>query len=100
MDIYQEQVGRGVGGRMADVLEKNGFSATTVSLNGITDTLVTKFAKTFILDPSMGFYNLNPMSWAQPLWDKVKKIKCCYKFWLKHFWGDLVKLTFQSGWGK
>jgi hypothetical protein len=74
MDIYEQEAGRGVGGRMVDVLDKLGFTSTAVSLSGVSDTIVSSLSSAFILDPRTGLQNLNPMSWAQPLWDKVKKL--------------------------
>jgi hypothetical protein len=74
MDIYDHQVGRGVGGRMADVLKKIGFSPNTLSMNGVADALVGLLTKTFTLDPFEGVTNLNPRSSAEPIWERVKKL--------------------------
>ena len=74
MDIYENQVGRGVGGRMADVMKRNGYSSTSVSLAGIADAIVSGLAATFILDPWAGLQKLNPMEWAQPIWSTVKEL--------------------------
>lgn len=75
MDIYQEQAGRGVGGRMADVLQRIGFSSAATSLSGgVADALVSSSATNFILDPYIGVEQLNPSDWAQPIWDEVKQL--------------------------
>ena len=74
MDIYENQVGRGVGGRMADVMKRNGYSSTLVSVAGIADAVVSNLATTFTLDPFAGLQKLNPMGWAQPIWNTVKKL--------------------------
>ena len=74
MDIYDQQIGRGVGGRMADLLTKSGFSAAAVSLFGAADALVSNRVQTFILDSWRGMADLNPSEWAQPIWDRVKQL--------------------------
>lgn len=74
MDIYEAQVGRGVGGRMVDVLKRNGYSSTSVSMSGIAEAVVTSLASTFTLDPWAGIQKLNPIHWAQPVWDNIKKL--------------------------
>ena len=74
MDIYENQVGRGVGGRMADVMQRSGYSSISVSLAGIADAIVSSVATTFTLDPWAGVEKLNPMTWAQPLWNNIKKL--------------------------
>lgn len=40
MDIYEEQAGRGVGGRMVDVLNRKGITANAISVSGISDFCV------------------------------------------------------------
>ena len=72
MDIYEKQAGRGVGGRIADVLLRNGFSAAATSINGVADALVSSVATNFILDPWLGLQKLNPSEWAQKVWDPIK----------------------------
>jgi uncharacterized protein (DUF1501 family)/uncharacterized protein (DUF1800 family) len=74
MDIYEQQAGRGIGGRMMDVLERNGFSPTSVSVNGVADFIVAFAAATFILDPWGGGDSFNPIPSAQPLWENLKKL--------------------------
>ncbi len=74
MDIYEQQAGRGVGGRMVDVLERNGFSPTSVSLNGVADAIIALLATTIILDPWGGTDKLNSRPTAQPLWELMKKL--------------------------
>ena len=74
MDIFDTQAGRGVGGRMTDVLLRNGVNAGTVSLNGLPDALVSASGSLFVLDPRVGFEKLNPIPWAEPLVDDVKNL--------------------------
>eukprot|EP00586_Coscinodiscus_wailesii_P017163 CAMPEP_0172518280 /NCGR_PEP_ID=MMETSP1066-20121228/290722_1 /TAXON_ID=671091 /ORGANISM="Coscinodiscus wailesii, Strain CCMP2513" /LENGTH=2420 /DNA_ID=CAMNT_0013300633 /DNA_START=56 /DNA_END=7314 /DNA_ORIENTATION=- len=73
MDINKAQPGRGVGGRMVDILIKNGYSAGTVSVNGIAEALVSNRASLFVADPS-DYQLFNPMRGAQPLWDTIKNL--------------------------
>lgn len=75
MDIYERQTGRGLGGRMTDVLKRKGYSPNSVSLFGTADVINSNEASSFILDPYIGLENFNPNpSWGQPLWDNVKKL--------------------------
>lgn len=73
MDINKAQAGRGLGGRIADVLLRNGFNAGTVSVSGIAETLVSGLSTLFVADP-FDFQLFNPMTWAQPLWATVKDL--------------------------
>lgn len=50
MDIYHDQAGTGVGGRMVDVLNRNGFAANTVSANGVTKSLTSAVSDTITVD--------------------------------------------------
>ena len=52
MDIFDAQAGRGVCGRMTDVLTKKGFKAGTLSVAGVTNALVSKLNPPFVFDPS------------------------------------------------
>ena len=74
MDIFDQQAGRGVGGRMVDALLKNGVNAGTVSVNGLADALVSNLASLFVLDPRTGFERLNPVPWAQPITENIKDL--------------------------
>ena len=74
MDIFDDEAGRGVGGRMLDVLQKNGVNTGTVSVNGIADALVSAMGSLFVLDPRVGFERLNPMPWAEPIVDEIKQL--------------------------
>ena len=79
MDIYDDQIGRGLGGRIADISKENGYSSATVSLSGIRDAVASFSALTFILDPWTGLNELNPIPWAQPLWNKIKELNAASK---------------------
>ncbi len=61
MDIYESQVGRGVGGRMVDALKKNGFTVDTISADGIAECLVSSLTSQIILK-SGGFDRFDPIS--------------------------------------
>lgn len=79
MDIFDLD-GRGVGGRMSDVLMKNGLSAETISIDGITDTLVSAQGNLVVLDSKVGVEELNPIPWADPLLGKVKHLNNATNF--------------------
>lgn len=74
MDIFDNQAGRGVAGRMLDILLRNGVNTGTVSVNGLADALVSALGSLFVLDPRVGFERLNPIPWAVPLVDQVKHL--------------------------
>jgi len=63
MDIYDNQAGRGVGGRMADVLLQNGFNAGVLSASGLSPALVSSLTSLIVVD-SEGVQKLgsNPFS--------------------------------------
>ena len=73
MDVNKAFPGRGFGGRMADILLKNGFSAGTISVSGIAEALVSDLATLFVSDP-FDYQLFNPMTWSQPLWDTIKNL--------------------------
>ena len=73
MDINKEQTGRGVCGRMVDILTKYGYSTGTVSVAGIAEALVSNLSSLFVADP-FDYQLFNPMYWAQPLWDTIKSL--------------------------
>ncbi len=73
MDINKARPGSGIGGRMVDILIKNGYSAGTVSVYGIAEALVSDLASLFVADP-FDYQLFNPMTWAQPLWNTVKHL--------------------------
>ncbi len=96
MDIFEEQAGTGVGGRMADVLKKNGFSSTTASLHGVADALIALQATNFILDPILGLQDLNPRPSAQPLWENMKKLNAKTKLGSNLFGETWANTLFKS----
>ena len=96
MDIFDQQVGTGVGGRMTDVMERNGFSAATVSINGIVHAVTSSLAPSFILDPWAGLEKLNPSPWAQPLWEKIKKLNSVAKIGSSLFGETWSKRLFSA----
>jgi len=76
MDIYENQAGRGVGGRMADVLLKNGFKAGVVSVNGVSSAVESSFAPlTVVDDRGIKEIGLNPNSpLSGSLVDRIKNV--------------------------
>lgn len=73
MDIYESQIGRGIGGRMVDVLLRLGYKAGSVSVNGIVDALVSNDALQFVVEPD-GFETFNPSSETPSLLNAVKDV--------------------------
>ncbi len=61
MDIYESQAGRGVGGRMADILKRNNFVVDTISADGVADCLVSGLTSQIIVE-SGDIEPFNPMS--------------------------------------
>lgn len=61
MDIYEDQAGRGIGGRIVDVLTRNGFNANSISADGIADFLVSNLSSQIIVDGD-GVDKFDPMS--------------------------------------
>jgi hypothetical protein len=96
MDIYGLQSGRGVGGRMVDILKKRGFSPGSVSVNGIAETLVSSMISLFVLDPFAGLQKLNPIPWAQPLWNRIKKLNKVTKLGSNLFGETWSSLLFRA----
>lgn len=73
MDIYESQVGRGVGGRMVDVLKRLGYNAASISMGGIADALVADDVVQLVVD-SGGSVSYDPRSEVSPLLTDVKSI--------------------------
>ena len=73
LDILDLENG-GVGGRILDVLVKNGLSTETISVDGIADALVSTLGSMVVLEPRRGVEELNPIPWADPLLGKVKHL--------------------------
>ena len=96
MDIFDAQAGRGVGGRMTDVLLRNGINAGTVSLSGLADALVSYLASLFVLDPRVGVEKLNPIPWAVPLVDNIKDLNKVSKLGSGLFGETWSNLLFQA----
>ena len=61
MDIFEAQAGRGVGGRMLDVLSKNGFNANAVSVDSISEALVSSFVDLLVIS-SDEYEKFDPIS--------------------------------------
>mmetsp|Transcript_523 Transcript_523/g.662 ORF Transcript_523/g.662 Transcript_523/m.662 type:complete len:117 (-) Transcript_523:128-478(-) len=92
MDVYDEQTGRGVVGRMADILGKRGFLPGTVSVNGIANALVSGLISLFVVDPT-GLEKFNPIPWSVPLWDTIKQLNKVTKLGSNCFcetWSDIL----------
>jgi hypothetical protein len=96
MDIFNLQAGRGVGGRMVDVLINNGVNAGTASVNGLADTLVSSLAALFVLDARLGVEKFNPTSWFQPMLDDVRDVNKATKLGSGVFAETWSNLLFQA----
>jgi uncharacterized protein (DUF1501 family) len=61
VDIFDDQVGRGVCGRMMDLLALNEFNPGSISLNGIASSLRSDSQSMVVIDSS-GYQKINPTS--------------------------------------
>ena len=61
VDIFGEEAGRGVCGRMLDVLAMNGFNPGSISVNGIASSLRSDSSPLVVIDSS-GYQPFNPVS--------------------------------------
>ena len=74
VDIFDEEAGSGVCGRMLDVLALNGYKPGAVSVNGIASTLRSKTLSTVVID-SNGYQEFNPTSFlTSDISNTVKEI--------------------------
>lgn len=78
VDIFEAQAGRGVGGRLLDVLGGNGFSANAISAKNAAEALFSRVTPLIVV-PSLAAYDkFDPMSadLSDPdiLIDKVKAL--------------------------
>lgn len=62
MDIFEDQAGRGVGGRMLDVLGTNGYKVNAVSTKGATDALSADDTPLIIVPSVDQYEKFDPMS--------------------------------------
>jgi len=62
MDIFEQQVGRGVGGRMLDVLKNNGFKVNALSTKGATNALTSNFTPLIVVPSANSYEKFDPMS--------------------------------------
>ena len=70
VDIYDKQAGRGVCGRMLDVLKRNGYQTGATSISGAAQILTSSdVSPSFVNAFSPNKYNSIP--WAEPLKDHV-----------------------------
>jgi hypothetical protein len=60
MDIFENQAGRGVGGRIADVLNRLGYNAGTVSIKGVAEALTSSDSPLTVVE-SDGIEKINPI---------------------------------------
>lgn len=72
MDIFESQLGRGIGGRMVDVLHRLGYNAGSISVNGIADALTSNGATQQLVVEPDGFESLDPSSDTTTLHEALK----------------------------
>jgi uncharacterized protein (DUF1501 family) len=95
VDIFEDQAGRGLLGRMADILKDKGYNAGTLSVRGTAKTLLSESNPLLVVDPG-GFEQFNPMPWAQPLKTKVKKLNKTTKLGSGIYGETWANLLFQA----
>jgi len=76
-DMYDQQAGRGLGGRIVDILQRNGLTANSLSLAGNSEFLVSSFSQPILVDGGK-IDKFDPMSdypaHYNALEDKVKAL--------------------------
>ncbi len=74
VDIFDEEAGRGVGGRILDLLELNGYKPGAISTNGIASLIRSDSAPMVVIDSS-GYQQFNPTSvLTSSVASKVKEV--------------------------
>ncbi len=73
VDILAAQAGRGVLGRMIDILKKKGFKTGSMSISGIANALVSNLSALFVLDP-YNYEKVNPIPWAKDIVGRIKQL--------------------------
>lgn len=74
VDIFDDQAGTGVCGRMLDILAMNGYKPGSISVNGIASSLRSKSSPTIVVD-SAGYQAVNPVSRLEVTTDITDKIR-------------------------
>mmetsp|Transcript_1494 Transcript_1494/g.3130 ORF Transcript_1494/g.3130 Transcript_1494/m.3130 type:complete len:1117 (-) Transcript_1494:133-3483(-) len=73
LDIFETTAGRGVCGRMADILSQNGYSTGLTSIAGKSAAMISTFNPVSYVDPR--FYpRFNPLNLTDPLKSYAKDI--------------------------
>ncbi len=78
VDIFGDEAGRGVCGRMLDVLAMNGFNPGSISVNGIATTLRSDSSPLVVIDSS-GYQPFNPVSTLEVTTDIVDQVRSLNK---------------------
>jgi uncharacterized protein (DUF1501 family) len=75
MDMFNNEGGRGLCGRMLDILGLNGFKPGSISVNGIASSLRSRSFPSIVLDWG-GYQKFNPTApdFASEVLDKVKEV--------------------------
>jgi uncharacterized protein (DUF1501 family) len=92
VDILDTQAGRGVLGRMIDILGKNGMKTSAMSVSGVASALVSRLNPLFVLDP-YNYEKVNPIPWADDIMGQIKVLNNANKLGSSLFgdtWSSLL----------
>ncbi len=95
VDIFDIQAGKGVLGRMIDVLVKKGMKSGSISASGIANALVSKLSPIFVMDPN-NYEKINPIPWADDILGQIKLLNNANKIGSSYFGDTWSKLLTQS----
>ena len=74
VDIYDEEAGRGICGRMLDILSLNGYNPGSISVNGVASSLRSNTSPLVVIDSS-GYQQFNPTyELTSGVTEKVKEV--------------------------
>ncbi len=95
VDIFDIQAGRGVLGRMLDVLVKKGMKSGSISASGIANALVSKLSPIFVMDPN-NYEKINPIPWADDILGQIKLLNNANNIGSSYFGDTWSELLTQS----
>ena len=96
VDIFDSEAGRGVCGRMLDILGLNGFKPGSISVNGVASTLRSVSSPTIVVDSS-GYQKFNPTSTLTTgVSDKLKELNKASSIRSSMFGETWSNLLFQA----
>ena len=96
VDIFEEEAGRGVCGRMLDILALNGYKPGAISVNGIASTLRSDLSPQIVVESS-GYQKFNPTSYlTSDVTSKVKEVNTATTIRSSLYGETWSKALFQS----